>query len=154
MSGAEYEEAGAGARAAWAIVAVASITPAASATREAPFKRNENMTFSLWASIARAAGGLGRNAVVLSGATSHCAETRTIAAPSPGDRLGLYLLSRNDRRTTEFGKLARGELCVENKRPQRSGRGRSDMAPIVSEADIWRGAIATTGEAEPRRSRL
>ena len=44
-SGVEYRDAGAGARAAWAIVTVASITPAASATREPPFKRNENMTF-------------------------------------------------------------------------------------------------------------
>ena len=46
MSGVEYKEPGAGATAAWAIVTVASIMPAASATREPPFKRNENMISS------------------------------------------------------------------------------------------------------------
>jgi hypothetical protein len=68
--------------------------------------------------------------------------------PSP-DRLGFYLLSRNDRRSADFGKLEGGDLFVENKKPQRSGPGRDDMAPIVSEADIRQGAIVTTGEAAP-----
>ncbi len=107
MSGAEYEEAGAGARAAWAIVTVASIMPAASATREPPFKRNENM----FSSFGLPSRGRGRtwSKRSRSKTTLRCSDTFTIRAARPRDGLGFYLLLPKERRSADFGAFAGGQ---------------------------------------------
>jgi len=107
MSGVEYQEPGAGATAAWAIVTVASIMPAASATREPLFKRNEDIAFS----FGLPSRGRGRtwSKRSRSKTTLRCSDTFTIRAASPRDRLGFYLSPRKERRSADFGKLEGGE---------------------------------------------
>jgi len=95
MSGAEYKEPGAGATAAWAIVTVASIKPAASATREPPFKRNENMI----SSFGLPSRGRGRtwSKCSRSKTTLLCSDIFTIRAARSRDRLGFYLSAGEER---------------------------------------------------------